>query len=136
MPYCPKCGNNVDETMAFCPRCGTALKGTTPSQAAPVALTATASLNIQKQEKHENPANAEIQDKNQYGAVTYLVAGLILITVGVFAITYLTNRFLASGQTLAIMLIIIGIIIISGAIYVHIPVKNFRHLMSHPKNSQ
>ena len=35
MPYCPKCGNNVDETMAFCPKCGTALKSTTPSQAAP-----------------------------------------------------------------------------------------------------
>ena len=35
MPYCPKCGNNVDETMAFCPKCGTALKDTTPSQAAP-----------------------------------------------------------------------------------------------------
>lgn len=26
MPYCPKCGNKVDEDMAFCPKCGAALK--------------------------------------------------------------------------------------------------------------
>jgi hypothetical protein len=27
MPYCPKCGNEVDERMDFCPNCGAALKG-------------------------------------------------------------------------------------------------------------
>lgn len=26
VPYCPKCGNKVDEDMAFCPKCGAALK--------------------------------------------------------------------------------------------------------------
>ena len=26
MSYCPKCGNKIDESMAFCPRCG-AIKG-------------------------------------------------------------------------------------------------------------
>ena len=57
MPYCPKCGNNVDETMAFCPKCGTALKDTTPSQAAPE------SEEQEKQEKHENAAGGEIQEK-------------------------------------------------------------------------
>jgi uncharacterized membrane protein YvbJ len=130
MPYCPKCGNKVDETMAFCSNCGTALKRTTPSQAAPE------SEEQEKQEKHENPANVEIQDKNQYGFVNFLIGGLILIIVGVFAILDLTSRSLTSGQDVAIMLIIIGIIIIIGAIYVHTPVeKYFRHLISHPKNS-
>jgi uncharacterized membrane protein YvbJ len=130
MPYCPKCGNNVDETMAFCPNCGTALKGTTPSQAAPE------SEEQEKQEKHENPADVEIQDKNQYGFVRYLIGGLILIIVGVFAILDLTSHISASGQDVALLLIIIGIIIIIGAIYVTAPVrKYFRHLISHPKNS-
>lgn len=27
MPYCPKCGNEVNEEMDFCPNCGTSLKG-------------------------------------------------------------------------------------------------------------
>jgi uncharacterized membrane protein YvbJ len=130
MPYCPKCGNNVDETMTFCPKCGTALKDKIPSQEA---------SNKEKeemQEKHENPANVEIQEKNQYGFVNFLISGLVLIIVAVFAILDLTSRFIASGQDIAIMLIIIGIIIIIGAIYVHTPVeKYFRHLISHPKNS-
>jgi uncharacterized membrane protein YvbJ len=126
MPYCPKCGSTVDETMAFCPKCGTALKVTTPSQAAPES---------EEQEKHENPANAEIKEKNQYGFVNFLIGGLILIIVGVFAILVLSSRFIASGQDVAIILIIIGIIIIIGAVYVHTPVeKYFRHLISHPKN--
>ena len=128
MPYCPKCGNNVDETMAFCPKCGTAIKGTTPSQAAPE------SEEQEKQKKHENPSDAEIQDKNQYGFVKHLVGGLILIIVGVFAILDLTSHISASGQDVAIVLIIIGMIIIIGALYVTTPVRNyFLHLIRHPK---
>src|SRR5208282_3645919 len=72
MPYCPKCGSNVDETMTFCPKCGTTLKDTTPSPAAPE------SKEQEKQEKPEKPANAETQDKNQYGFVYFLIGGLIL----------------------------------------------------------
>ncbi len=130
MPYCPKCGNNVDETMAFCPKCGTALKATIPSQEA------SNNKKEETQEKHENPANVEIQEKNQYGFVNFLISGLVLIIVAVFAILDLTSRFIASGQDIAIMLITIGIIIIIGAIYVHTPVeKYFRQLIRHPKNS-
>ncbi|MGA3289104.1 MAG: zinc ribbon domain-containing protein [Candidatus Bathyarchaeia archaeon] len=128
MPYCLKCGNNVDETMAFCPKCGAALKSTTPSEVVPE------SEEQEKQEKHENPADVEIQDKNQYGFVRYLIAGLILIIVGVFAILDLTSRISASGQDIAIVLIIIGIIIIIGAIYVTTPVRKYLlHLISHTK---
>jgi uncharacterized membrane protein YvbJ len=130
MPSCPKCGNHIEETMAFCPTCGTALKITTPSQAEPE------SKKQEKQENHENPANLEIQQKNQDGVINYLVTGLVLITVGVFAILDLTSRFLTSGQDIAIMLIIIGIITITGAVYVITPIeKYFQHLISHPKKA-
>jgi uncharacterized membrane protein YvbJ len=141
MPYCPKCGNNVDETMAFCPKCGTALGTTTtqPTQTPPESQPAPESEKQEKQEKPEIPTASEIQvknEKNQYGFVYYLIGGLILIIVGVFAIIFLTSRVLESGQDVAILLIIIGLIIIIGAIYVHTPVeKYFRRLFSHPKNS-
>ena len=130
MPYCLKCGNTVDETMAFCPKCGTALKDSMSSQVAP------GSEEPEKQDNHENPPNMEIHNKNQYGLVNYLIAGLILIVVGVFATLDLTSRITASGQNVAFLLIMIGAIIISGAIYVHTPVeKYFRHLISHPKKA-
>jgi len=130
MPYCLKCGNTVDETMAFCPKCGTALKDSTSSQVAP------GSEEPEKQKTHENPPNMKIHDKNQYGLVNYLIAGLILIVVGVFATLDLTSIITASRQNVAILLIMIGGIIISGAIYVHTPVeKCFRQLISHPKKA-
>ena len=34
MPYCPKCGNKVEETMAFCPKCGTPAKRLQPQVSA------------------------------------------------------------------------------------------------------
>ena len=122
MPYCPKCGNKVDETMAFCPKCGTSLKCATPSQAAPATQTQ------EKQVIHENP------EKGEHGFVYFLIGGLILIVVGVFAILFLTGRITTSGQDVAIMLIIIGIIIIIGAVYVNTSLgKDFQRLISHPK---
>ena len=138
MPYCPKCGNNVDETMVFCPKCGTAL-GTIPTQQTETPPESQTSPETEKQEEPGNPADSEIQvknEKNQYGFVNYLIGGLIFIIAGVFAIIFLTSRVLESGQDFAILLIIIGLIIIIGAIYVHTPVeKYFRHLFCHRKNS-
>ena len=130
MPYCPKCGNNVDETTAFCPKCGNSTRSTTPTQPTQTpaeSQPAPESEKQEKQEKPENPTDAKIRvknEKNQYGFVNYLIGGLILIIVGVFAIIFLTSRFLESGQDVAILLIIIGMIIIIGAIYVHTPAKN------------
>jgi uncharacterized membrane protein YedE/YeeE len=114
--------------MDFCPNCGTTLKGTTASQEV------TESNEQDKTMKQEILADAEIREKNQYGFVRYLIAGLILCIVGISAILDLTGHISASGQDVAFMLIIIGIIIIIGAIYVTTPVrKYFSHLISHPK---
>jgi len=120
MSYCPKCGNKVDETMAFCPRCGASLKEPTPDQSAP----SQPSQSYQQQEKAEKN---EKQAKTQHGFIGFLIGGLILSVVGVFALLELSGYFASSGQGLAIMLLIIGIIVIVGAIYValasrkHIP---------------
>jgi uncharacterized membrane protein HdeD (DUF308 family) len=72
----------------------------------------------EKQEKGEKGEKGETAEKAEHGFIGYLIGGLILITIGVFAIIDLTNPSLTSSQDLAIMLFVIGIIIIAGAIYV------------------
>ena len=120
MSYCPKCGNKVDETMAFCPRCGASLKGQTPDQATP-AQPYQRGKKAEKNKKQEKREKDEKKEKNghaEHGFIGYLIGGLILITIGVFALLELTSNYFSSSQDLAIMLFIIGIIIIVGAVYV------------------
>jgi zinc-ribbon domain len=127
MSYCPKCGNTVDEAMVFCPHCGASLKGTaTPCQAPPTQPyqneKAEKNERREKQEKREHPEKGEHQEKSEYGFVGYLIGGLILITIGVFALLDLTSP-LNSNQDLAAMLLVIGVIIIVGAVYVAISAR-------------
>jgi uncharacterized membrane protein YvbJ len=122
MSYCPKCGNKVDETMVFCPHCGASLKGTAAPALAPPTQPyryekAEKNENREKQEKAEHPERGEKQEKSEAGFVGYLIGGLILITIGVFALLDLTSP-LNSSQDLAAMLLVIGIIIIVGAVYI------------------
>ena len=116
MSYCPKCGNEVNETMAFCPRCGTTLKGPPTDQTAPSQPNTLEKED--KKEKNQHPEKSEKQEKTEQGFIGYLIGGLVLITIGVFALLELSGYFRDSGQGLAIMLLVIGIIVIIGAIYV------------------
>ena len=114
MQYCPKCGYKVDDTMTFCPNCGTQLKGATLSQAPP---TQPKERQEKAEEKYEHPEKTLKQEKAERGFVYFLAGGLILITISVFAILDLTNPTLMSGQYLAIMLVIIGLIVVFAAVY-------------------
>ena len=126
MSYCPKCGNKVDETMVFCPRCGASLKDTSPGQPAPPSQPyprrnekSEKNEKNEKQEKNNRQEKGQNQEKGETGFIGYLIGGLILITLGLFSILQISNYFEAkSGQSWAIMLLIIGVIIIIGAIYV------------------
>ena len=123
MSYCPKCGNKVDETMAFCPRCGASLKVVTPDQPTPPAQTyrrrVEKSEKNEKQEKDQSSQRNEKQEKGEGGFIGYLIGGLILITLGLFSVLQISGYFTVNtGQSWAVMLLIIGIIIIVGAIYV------------------
>jgi hypothetical protein len=116
MSYCPKCGNPVDDSMTFCPRCGASLKGAPTPQPIPPPAYRPKNEKAEKNEKHES---REKQEKGERGFVGYLIGGLILITFGLFSVLQLSGYFLAnSGQAWAVMLLIIGLIIIIGAIYV------------------
>jgi cation transport ATPase len=121
MSFCPKCGNKVDETMAFCPRCGASLKGVPsgptvpPPQPYPRDEKREKNEKNEKQEKHES---REKQEKGERGFVGYLIGGLILIIIGLFSVLQISNPGVLGAQSWALMLLIIGIIIIIGAIYV------------------
>ena len=123
MSYCPKCGNKVDETMVFCPRCGASLKGAQPSQAPPAPTYQRRDEKSEKNEKQEkkekdqDPEKREKNEKGEQGFVGFLIGGLILITLGLFSLLRFTG-FYTSGESWAVMLLIIGVIIIIGAIYV------------------
>jgi predicted lipid-binding transport protein (Tim44 family) len=124
MSYCPNCGNKVDETMVFCPRCGASLKaapsGQPPAPASPYRRRDEKSEKNEKQEKNEKknqPEKGERQEKGETGFIGYLIGGLILITFGLFSVLQIGGYFTDSGQSWAIMLLIIGVIIIVGAIY-------------------
>ena len=124
MSYCPKCGNKVDETMVFCPHCGTSLKGVssgqaTPAPAQPYRRRNEKSEKNEKNEKQEKHENREKQEKGEHGFIGYLIGGLILITLGLFSVLQISGYFTVdSGQSWAVMLLIIGVIIIIGAVYV------------------
>ena len=102
MPYCLRCGNKVEETMAFCPTCGIALKDVAANSAAQYGVT-------EKQEKTQ---------KGEFAFVGYLMSGLILITLGSFFILDLTSNGAGGGQDLVYMLVVIGVIITVGSVYV------------------
>ena len=124
MSYCPKCGNKVDETMVFCPHCGASLKGTptiqpTPTQRYPRNEKSEKNEKQEKQTNRDRPEKAENQEKGERGFVGFLIGGLILITFGLFSVLQLSGYFgTNSGQNWALMLLVIGVIIILGAIYV------------------
>ena len=119
MSYCPKCGNEINETMVFCPRCGTMLKGSPTDQTAPSQPNTL--------EKNQVPEKSEKQEKTEHGFIGYLIGGLVLITIGVFALLELSGNFRSSGQGFAIMLLIIGIIVIIGAIYIALTSRKHTH---------
>jgi hypothetical protein len=130
MSYCPKCGNEVNENMVFCIGCGASLKTSSsdqpgqssPTPAQPVNRSDEGSEKNEKQEKQQHPERGEKHRKGEAGFIVYLIGGLILITVGLFSVLEISGYFNSSdsGQSWAIMLLIIGVIIIVGAIYVFV----------------
>ncbi len=118
MSYCPKCGNKVDETMVFCPHCGASLKGAAAAPPPPPTQPyQRRNEKAEKQEKNEDREKREKNEKGEAGFLGYLIGGLILVTVGLFSLLNISGYF-TSGESWAVMLVIIGIIIIVGAIYV------------------
>lgn len=123
MSYCPKCGAKAREEMNFCPKCGASLK---VEKGAPPAPTPPPSpqVRVEKEEKHEKEEKGEKQgaekeeqhEKRESAFTGPLVGGFILIFAGLAFYAVLTSG--VSWQTIgAALFIVIGIIVIAGAVY-------------------
>jgi Flp pilus assembly protein TadB len=127
MSYCPKCGSKISEEMTFCPNCGASLKAVQPA----VAAQPTAPPRGEKAEKGEKQEKREKETRDQrekrekgekhekrgqYGFAGPLIGGLILIFFGLMLFISLTTS-IGWGILWAFFVVVIGIIIIIGAIY-------------------
>lgn len=115
MPYCPKCGIEVSEQMAFCPKCGASLKAERPAVAA-AAPPPPRAEKAEKAEKKEKREKEEKHEKREFGVIGPLIGGLILIFLGLMSFLQVTGV-LRSEVAWASFLIIIGAIIVVGALY-------------------
>jgi uncharacterized integral membrane protein len=114
--YCPKCGNKVDETMAFCPKCGASLKMGTTWQAGPTPTYPP--YRNEKPEKHEEKHREKHEKVG--GGYGYLIAGIVIVLLGVLAyINATTSVFhsLSGPAASALFLIVIGILIVAAGVY-------------------
>jgi hypothetical protein len=122
MSYCPKCGNKVDETMTFCPRCGASLKVETVARTVPPPPRyPQRGEKAEKQEKGEKnekkePEKGEKHEKGEFGFIGWLIGGLVLIVIGLFAYANAVGL-MAQPMSNALGLLIIGVAIILIAIY-------------------
>ncbi len=124
MPYCTKCGVEVEEKMAFCSKCGAPLKVEKPSTEAALAPTSRAekaekSEKSEKREKREKEEKAEKTEKyeaREVGVIGPLVGGLILIFLGCMFFLSVAG-YLRWQDVGSYLLVILGIIIIVGVLY-------------------
>ncbi|MCW3997995.1 MAG: zinc-ribbon domain-containing protein [Candidatus Bathyarchaeota archaeon] len=118
MSYCAKCGNKIDENMAFCPRCGAPLKPGVKAAAPFQTQRGEKAEKAEKQEKNEKqePEKSEKQEKSEYGFIGWLIGGLILIAVGLIAVLQFSN-IIPSGTMGPILFLIVGCLIIIAALY-------------------
>jgi len=119
MSYCPKCGNKITEDMTFCPKCGAPLKAEqAPTEAKPVVYRRDekSEKDEGRHEKREKAEKSEKHEKRGYGFLGPLVGGLVLLVLGsalfLEIMGYTDRRFIW-----AFFFVIIGVIIIFGAIY-------------------
>lgn len=125
MPYCPKCGSEVDEGMAFCPKCGASLKAEKPADWREQWREQRRQWREQRKEARHQWRQAEWHEKREYAFVGPLIGGLVLIVLGfLFYLAATTSLNLQVVE--AVFWIIIGLIILAVAIYVY--TTRTRHL--------
>jgi len=136
MATCPKCGSRVREGMNFCPNCGADLK-VVPTPSTPTTAEAPSTVAPspaqptyppEKAEKHEKQEKEEREEKQEKGEreqryekresnfIGPLIGGIVLILVGLLLYWAITAslRLEIFG---ALFFVIIGIVIVVGAIY-------------------
>jgi uncharacterized membrane protein YvbJ len=115
MSYCPKCGAKVREEMAFCPSCGAPLKFEQPPAEVKPAPAPSREEKAEKGEKREKREKTEKYEKREVAFIGPLIGGLILVVLGLMLYLQVVGLLLRQIAW-ALFLIIIGIVIIVGAL--------------------
>ncbi len=120
MPYCYKCGSEVNENMTFCSQCGTPIKAAAPRPPMPPEYRRNEKAEKdekqekqEKEEKMEKDEQHEKYEKQEYGIIGPLVGGVILILVG-FMFYLAVSGFIDVSSVWPFILIIVGAIVILG----------------------
>ncbi len=106
--------------MIFCPNCGASLKAeqtaapTRPEP--PIRYTREKEEKYEKREKREKGEKGEKREKGEFGFIGPLIGGLVLIFLGLAFYLERTGA-INAGYLWAFFLVIIGVIIILGAVY-------------------
>jgi hypothetical protein len=118
MATCPKCGSRVRDDMAFCPNCGASLRAEqTATQQTPPPPPRYRNEKAEKDERNEKREKGEKHEKRgPYGFIGPLIGGLVLIFIGMVAVLSIYYN-VRSDVIWALFFIIIGILVIIGAIY-------------------
>ena len=130
MPYCTKCGFEVNEDAQFCPNCGTALK--------PVNIVRETKVSRQRREKYEKDEKqekGEKQEKNEKDEksgkgddrTSAITGGLILIWLGI-TFYLATSGIISWINWWAYFLIGFGVILLISATIAYVSNESRRFL--------
>jgi cation transport ATPase len=126
MSECKKCGYKVKEDMSFCPRCGAPLKAEDqPIEQRPTARTryrgekAEKGEKREKEEKGEKHEKEEKHEKGEHAFIGPFIGGLVLIIIGLISFLQVTGVISTFAREVvwASVIIIIGVLVIFGAVY-------------------
>ena len=121
MPYCPKCGNQIDESMTFCPKCGASLKEQQPT------TTPTAIPTAPHYGRHEKTEKNEKREKNEKGENRYigwLIGGIAVVIIGIISYLGATGFHLVESEYEGpVTVIVIGVLLVCVAVWFSIKAK-------------
>jgi uncharacterized membrane protein YvbJ len=101
MVYCPKCGTKNDDTADFCVKCGASLQ--------------TGTVASRRYERRK--AEQECFGLPHGGAIAGIIIGAIILLWGISMLLQQTGVIAATLNFWYVIIIVIGILIIAGAIY-------------------
>jgi uncharacterized membrane protein YvbJ len=127
VPYCPKCGADVDERMAFCPKCGASLEAQEPvdwrERRREIRREWRERRREVRQQRREIEGHEKAEwektekyEKREYVFMGPLVGGLILVFLGI--VFYLLVVGAVGAENLwASFFLFVGLLIIAATVY-------------------
>ena len=110
MPYCHKCGAEIDEDASFCPKCGSKMKRDRETESIETGENEEPekSQKVSKEEKGDKKT-----EKKMAEPIGLLIGGFILIAIGIFFNSIVTGAL--GGMILWFLFFVtIGVLILVG----------------------